>query len=383
MNSLSRAIRQSSLWIVTLLLLTACQPAWNVTLTAPGEASIVVQRESLEELERFEQAVDSEMGVPLEQVLYEYGFEVIRGITVIDRVGNSFPFEWASIADEAWWFENGELLITGDRYQASGIEIMPSSLLSQAEARITDIAPTVATALHLRLPKQAIGRPLVTASAGHVLLILLDGFGYLRYIEASEKGLLTALSQFDTPLLAITTYPPITTVSTASFLTGAPPVIHGADQPGIRKTEAETIFDVAIERGLEVVAVEGEALAFTLRSAETTLSGDRDGNGSTDDNVLANAEEVLAAGMPDLFFVHFHGIDDSGHSYGPGSPQEEASIIEVDAAVGQLIELVPEGTLIVIFADHGMHSVDEEGRLGNHGHLIERDMFIPIFLIQK
>ncbi len=84
-----------------------------------------------------------------------------------------------------------------------------------------------------------------------------------------------------------------------------------------------------------------------------------------------------------MLLRNFHGIDDRGHSYGPGSPEEEASIIEVDAAVGELIELVPHGTLIVIFADHGMHLVQEEGRLGNHGHLIERDMFIPLFLIRK
>jgi hypothetical protein len=29
-----------------------------------------------------------------------------------------------------------------------------------------------------------------------------------------------------------------------------------------------------------------------------------------------------------------------------------------------------------------MHPVDEEGRLGNHGNLIERDMFIPLILVE-
>jgi predicted AlkP superfamily pyrophosphatase or phosphodiesterase len=129
------------------------------------------------------------------------------------------------------------------------------------------------------------------------------------------------------------------------------------------------------------VAVEGDALAFNLRSAGVQLSGDRDGNGSTDDNVLANALAVLNEGMPDLFYVHFHGIDDAGHTYGPGAPEEEAVIHEVDAAVGQLLTALPADTLVIIFADHGMHRVEEEGRLGNHEHLIERDMFIPIFFV--
>ena len=87
--------------------------------------------------------------------------------------------------------------------------------------------------------------------------------------------------------------------------------------------------------------------------------------------------------MPDLFFVHFHGIDDLGHKLGPGAPGEEEKIREVDLAVGQILERLPTGTLVIIFADHGMHIVDEEGRIGNHGHLIPRDMLIPIWLTIK
>jgi predicted AlkP superfamily pyrophosphatase or phosphodiesterase len=87
--------------------------------------------------------------------------------------------------------------------------------------------------------------------------------------------------------------------------------------------------------------------------------------------------------MPDLFFVHFHGIDDAGHSYGPGAPEEEAAIREVDAAVGRLLDAMPSGTLVIAFADHGMHRVGEAERSGNHGNLIERDMFIPIFVTAK
>jgi predicted AlkP superfamily pyrophosphatase or phosphodiesterase len=161
---------------------------------------------------------------------------------------------------------------------------------------------------------------------------------------------------------------------------------------GQRSTEAQTIFDVAAAAGLAVTAVEGEALAFNLRAAEVRLSGDRDGDGSTDDNVLANALAVLGckpggctgdAAMPDLFFVHFHGIDDAGHTYGPGAAEEAAAIRDVDAALGQLLEALPGGTLAIIFADHGMHRVEEAGRRGNHGNLVERDMFIPIFVAKK
>ncbi|MGC9468352.1 MAG: alkaline phosphatase family protein, partial [Anaerolineae bacterium] len=64
-------------------------------------------------------------------------------------------------------------------------------------------------------------------------------------------------------------------------------------------------------------------------------------------------------------------------------PEEEAVIREVDAAVSEILAALPDNTLILIFADHGMHEVEEEGRLGNHGNLIERDMFIPIWITSK
>jgi len=48
-----------------------------------------------------------------------------------------------------------------------------------------------------------------------------------------------------------------------------------------------------------------------------------------------------------------------------------------------LLGSLPSGTLVVIFADHGMHTVEEEGRLGNHGNLVERDMLVPIWVIEK
>ncbi|MDF1516046.1 MAG: alkaline phosphatase family protein, partial [Anaerolineae bacterium] len=170
---------------------------------------------------------------------------------------------------------------------------------------------------------------------------------------------------------------------TAALITGESSRINGVADRAVRNTDLETLFDAATTAGLRVAAVEGESLAFNLRSAEITLSGDRDGNGRTDDNVLRNALQVINNRMPELLYVHFHGIDDAGHTYGPGAPEEIAVIREVDAAVGEIIGVLPADTTVFIFADHGMHSVEEQGRRGNHGHLTAEDMFIPIFGFQK
>jgi hypothetical protein len=370
----------ASAWILLLVILAGCGRNWEATLVAPDGSGFSVDAKVLESLAAF---ADEERGVPLERVLWTAGHYAIERLVVTEPEGARREFEWAAAAGDAWWREDGQLAVGGKVFPVSRLEIEPPALLGRVQARITDLAPTVAAALGLPAPAQATGQALEVPQAGHVLLLFLDGFGYVRYAEARDAGLIPNLAALGEPLVGLTEYPPSTRVGTAALLSGAPPQVNGVDGRRVRSTAAETIFDVAAAAGLDPVAVEGEALAFNLRGAEVQLSGDRDGDGRTDDNVLANALAVLDAGMPELFLVHFHGIDDAGHTYGPGTPEEEAVNREVDAAVGQLLEALPDDTLVIIFADHGMHRVEEEGRLGNHGNLIERDMFIPIFVTTK
>ena len=372
--------RLSALALVLLLCLVGCGPSWEATVIAPDGNGLSVDATVLEGLADFG---DEERGVPLERVLWTAGHYGIERVTVIEPEGARHEFVWADVADDAWWQGDGQVEIGGEGFPVARVEAEPLGLLEEVQGRIIDIAPTVAAALGLPAPAQATGRVLEAPAASQALLLFLDGFGYVRVTEAREAGLIPNIAALPEPLLGLTEYPPSTRVGTAALLTGAPPQVNGVDGRSVRSTKVETLFDVAAANGLEVVAVEGEALAFNLRGAEAQLSGDRDGNGSTDDNVLANAMAVLEAGMPDLFLVHFHGIDDAGHTYGPGTPEEEAVIREVDAAVGELLQSLPSGTLVVIFADHGMHTVEEEGRLGNHGNLVERDMFVPIWVIER
>mgnify|MGYP001074001179 CR=1 FL=1 len=369
---------------LTLLLgLAGCGPLfgprWQATVLAPDGSSFPVDAGLLERLAGEDAAEEM---VALDAVLWAAGHRVVERALLTGQDGSQRELSWPDVAGDTWWQPDGRVAVAGELLAVDQVTVVPPARLQGVEASITDVAPTVAVALGLPVPGQATGHALAAPAVSRVLLLFLDGFGYVRYGEARDQGLIPNLETLGEPLLAMTTYPPRTSVSTASLLTGALPAIHGAVEQGIRQTEVETLFDVATAAGLQVVAVEGNALAFNLRSAELELSGDRDGNGSTDDNVLANALAVLDAGMPPLLFVHFHGIDDAGHSYGVGSPEEVAAIQGVDAAVAELLAAVPQETLVVLFADHGMHNVEEEGRLGNHGSLIERDMFIPILIVQ-
>lgn len=378
MSEVRRRILCLSLLGLALLALGGCGLGWKTVVVTPDGGEFAVDRARLKDLDVF----DEGSGVPVDRLLWQAGYTVLEGVTVVDSGGERHEFDWPAVADDAWWREDGKVVIAGQEIAAERIEPAPSPRLAGMEARITDLAATAASALGLPAPAESVGQVLDDRQAPQVLLLFLDGFGYVRYEEALSAGLIPNLSALGEPMLALTAYVPCTRVGSAALLTGAPPEVNGVDGRSIRKTEVETLFDVATAAGLEVVSVEGEALSFNLRNTEVQLSGDRDGNGGTDDNVLANALAVLDEGMPDLFYVHFHGIDDAGHTCGPGAPEEEATIQYVDGAVGQLLDALPAETLVLIFADHGMHLVDEDGRVGNHGHLIERDMLIPIWITQ-
>ncbi len=368
--------------ILTLLILLAfsgCQRGWSFSVSGLPTGSETVSYQTWQEYALFAE----ENSIPVEQIVYGLGARVLDSAMLVDQDGLGKEYPWDQLADHFVLEKNGAIDTDHQALKPASILLFPSEWEKRVEGHIYDIAPTAAAALGIPAPALSTGEDLGGEPADAVLLLFLDGFGYIRYQEALEEGLIPALSQLDPPRVGLTTYPPVTTVSSASLLTGTEPSRHGVDTRGIRTTDNETLFDVAQEAGLRVVAVEGEALAFNLRSAELELSGDRDGNGGTDDNVLANTLAVLEGGMPDLLFVHFHGIDDQGHEVGPGAPAEREKISEVDAAVGKILEVLPTGTEVIIFADHGMHLVDEDGRSGNHGHLIPRDMLIPIWVFKK
>ena len=362
--------------LLLVLLLGACTPTWTVQLAGP-DSTLTVDHARLQELESFAEGE----AVPLERVLWESGYRVIETVTITEADGASETFVWPDVAQHAAWQFDGDVSVGDTTFTPERITVTPPAEVTQITAQIIDLAPTAAAALGLSAPEHATGAVLTDVEAEHVLLLFLDGFGYVRYTEALADGLIPNLAALPEPQRAQTVYPPCTSVASAAILTGAAPAANGVDRRGIRTTEAETLLDVAAEAGVRVQAVEGNALAFNLRNAKIELSGDKDGNGSTDDNVLTNTLAVLETGMPDLFWVHFHGIDDAGHTYGPGAPEEAAAIREVDAAVGEILAALPGNTLVLIFADHGMHTVNEEERLGNHGNLIARDMLIPIWTV--
>ena len=377
-------ILQKSRWrriltvVAVVAVLAGCTPHWEIALLPDDQAAGCIRAESFRTWqERFPGEVAGNDALLLERALWE------SGISAIDRIyvdGRSYA--WDDVHDDSWLLPSGEILL-GETLIAVDTLVIESPVEGDTvAASITDIAPTVAGALGVRSPNKSGGRALTTATARHVVYLFLDGLGYRRYQETRDQGVMPFLDSLGPPLTALTVYPSVTKVASAAMLTGAMPKENGVRDTSQRKTDVETILDVLSAEGRSCIAVEGDGLAFNMPNAEVILSGDRDGNGGSDDNTFHNASQVIRERMPDFLWVHFHGIDDVGHSHGPGSDQELTKMREVDGYVRDIVAALPSDTLVIIASDHGMHRVHDQARKGNHGSLTARDMFVPLWLLE-
>ena len=359
------------------LTLTACSTNWQIEVTKDGES---IGNFNYDDYAIYLETSDDEDSILLGQMLYLHGFTLIDEVSLIDKDGIESTFIWEEIALETRLHSNGQVTIAGEEFKPITIDVTESAQLSEINYSIMDIAPTMASILGLPELAQASGEVQVEGSADFGVMILLDGVQYEKLQSMIAADDLPFLASLEAINRGLTVYPPVTVAATAALLTGSLPQVNGVYGHGIRSTELTTLFDLAVEAGKTVIAVEGNSLPFNLRNAEISLSGDKNGDGWSDDNVMTNSLEVINAGMPDLLYIHFHEIDDMGHEAGPESELYQAAAVRVDGYLSQIYEALPTGTFIAIFADHGMHA---EGEGGNHGNLIESDLIIPIIFLEK
>lgn len=368
------------IFIILAFALSACGESWQIGLTTDDQKVGEINQDDVTFY--IEKALEEVEVVSLGQLFYHNNFTLIDQIELTSKSGQSQTFIWDEIAENTTISQTGEIFIDDQLYEAESIAISPSSQLREISLSIMDIAPTVANALGLPDIPNADGQVKWTpqGSIDHAVMILLDGLQFQKLQSLIDQGTLSFFQQLNTIYAGLTVYPPITTSSTAALLTSNPPQENGVFGYGYRTTELSTLFDLAVDNGKNVVAVEGNSLPFTLRNAETILSGDRDGNGFSDDNVFFNSIEVIESNMPDILYVHFHEIDDMGHKHGPDSDEYKSAITRVDQYLYEIYNALPENTVIAIFADHGMHETPDGG---NHGTLTAIDLVIPIIFLEK
>lgn len=370
-------------FILAFLGLCACSKTSNdLVLSIDGQENVITKA-NYQEIEELVNVDDEKnYNLLLEYLFYQYGVKVVDEIEILQGESTT-TFQWREIADSTYWRNVSEIEIDGEKYLVDKIIVRTGGYDEPVEHSITDIAALTAETLGIPFGEKESGFSISSASVEHVVWFFLDGFGYEGFQAAEKEGLIPNLSNMGEFYPTYTIYPPKTSTASAALLSGLDSRQNGVWTTGIRNLTVPSIIDAIVNSGMKMTIIEGSSTPFNYPNAKIILSGDRDGDGSTDDNVLGNAQGAITEGIPDLMMVHFHGIDDAGHTYGPYSQEWKAKVVEIDAMVGQLIEQLPEKTLVVLFPDHGMHAVVGDSELGNHGNLLLDDMGTYIILYEK
>ena len=375
--------KKIALVLLLLIAITACNPFHSVIIqdATDTDQQVVVDSKLAAELNRF---LDDEGKLPLDRLLHQIGYQVVEKISLYQEGKPVLDFDWVKVAEQIYWHKDGSISFEGEKIIPEKIKIWSDMLAPTAQFRVTDLANTILSALSCNLIESSYSTSQTEIKASHVVFIFWDGLGYLDIQKALELQIVPTLTSLPEPLMGITVFPSKTSVATAAMITGLPPEENGVDMAGIRSSEAKTIFDILEENNKTFSIVEGNTLYLNNLSGDhLLLNPDIDGNASTDDEVFTSAIQEMRGSMPDFLWVHFHGLDDNGHTYSPWSEEYVQNMENIDGYIDDLINASPFDTLFIISADHGMHSSTAGVRSGEHGTLAPQDMLIPLMLYLK
>jgi predicted AlkP superfamily pyrophosphatase or phosphodiesterase len=245
-----------------------------------------------------------------------------------------------------------------------------ATLVEKPAVSTLDVAPSILYAM------DAGGKEvLIHEKANKVVLFYLDAFGYDRYMDVKRLGLVDNISSLGEPVKAACVYPSITQNNAKAMATGLAPNLTRADYRSYLPYN-DTVLDILERKGLDAVWVDGNTAPVYVN--DTILNPDTNGDGSQDDEVTAAAISEYRKGA-DFMVVHYKSTDSVMHDYGPYAPEGRASLEKADVEIGEILRCLDEGTVVIIYADHGCHNAI---RGGNHGTLIPDDMYIPLIVGQ-
>lgn len=207
-----------------------------------------------------------------------------------------------------------------------------------------------------------------------VITVLLDGFSLAQYNYAVKNNYISFLNNHFTNE-ALSVYTPVTNAGFAAIMTGHTPDKNGVHDRSFREMKVDSIFKYSLENKKNSILLEGD-IKILNTEIEPKLHVDMNKDGDTDDEIFNSSIKAVNENY-DLVFIHFHGIDDRGHSYGPFSNETMEYIKRIDSYIEQ-ISFIWNGK-IILTADHGMHETNEGG---SHGECKTADMLVPFFIIQ-
>lgn len=239
---------------------------------------------------------------------------------------------------------------------------------------LTEVCSSLLACVHPRpdhLPQPWL--PEVVGGARQIVLLVVDGLG-ARQLEA-RRAVVPVLTGADGT--TITSVAPSTTATAlTSLTTGRPPAEHGV--VGYRVAVGEEILNVLAWRlggrdGRRLVPPrrfqpyppfpgspgpapvvsrqDYGATGFTAAHLdESPLHG-----WHTPAGLVVEVQRLLQRGAP-FVYAYYDGVDRTAHTYGLDD-HYDAELRAVDRLVGDLVESLPAGAVLVLTADHGQVDV--------------------------
>jgi Type I phosphodiesterase / nucleotide pyrophosphatase len=224
-----------------------------------------------------------------------------------------------------------------------------------------------------------------------VVVVLLDAFGWRFFGAWSDHPL---LARMDVVVPLTTQFPATTSAHITTVHTGLPVGAHGLYEwnvydPGLDVLVTPLLFSFAGDRERDTLLAAGARPDDVLPSMGTLYQRlAKEGVDchcfhpgefapSTYDGVLTRGAVVhpmagLAAGMdqvaatlhaasgPTYAYVYWPEVDTVGHLEGPSSPAFAAAAQRALDALDAGVKALPDGTVVLLAADHGQVDVDPE-----------------------
>ncbi|MBI1200835.1 MAG: alkaline phosphatase family protein [Phenylobacterium sp.] len=228
-------------------------------------------------------------------------------------------------------------------------------------------------------PSAAADRPLT-------ILVSIDGFR-ADYLDRGLTPVMSALAADGARAAMRPSFPSKTFPNHYALVTGLRPDRNGIventmqdpDIPGVtfRMSDRATVLDRRWWDEAEPIWVTAEKAGIVTApyfwpGSEAPIQGVRPHFYKTFDMATpstARVDQVLAwldlpaPERPQFVTLYFDVVDTAGHAYGPHSPEVNAAVADVDAAVGRLVDGLKARGLspnLVIVADHGMAALSSD-----------------------
>jgi hypothetical protein len=216
--------------------------------------------------------------------------------------------------------------------------------------------------------------PEPVAGARATVLLVLDGLGWAARERFPDR--LPELRAFRGGPVS-TVVPSTTPAALTSITTGLPPSRHGITgfrirhergvlnairwtlADGGRPPDPEHVQKERVFAGRPVPVVTKAMFRTTGFTAAHMRGVDFHGWQTT--SVLVEEVRALVAGGAPFVYAYYSGVDEVAHAHGLESAHYPAELAATDRLVGDLLDVLPDDTALVITADHGQVQVGPHG----------------------